>query len=290
MRGVIESSVSTAVTLMLCGGLLGCAPDFPQSEQLDYLAVRSGGELATDLAPMDKRPSERACLLVLLPGIGDHARSFADEGFVAEALRRAPDCDLVLVDARLPHYISDCVPSRVAVDVLAEARRWGYQRVWLVGISLGGYGAVLTAREHPTLVDGVVLIAPMLGMPPGEDDAAREIERAGGLLAWAPHADQNPRHHFTEPRLVWQWLRTSAEGATSPTVLAYGTGDHLASRHELLAAALDSDRVFTAEGRHDWATWRRLWTQVLDARPWQTSVRAAGRGARRGSPRPRRSP
>jgi len=249
--------------------LAGCTAGFPQSGELSYLAPGADDELASTLIPTHRRPSERGCLLVLLPGIGDPARSFADQGFVADARARAPACDLVLVDARLPHYISESVSSRVAVDVLAEAHRWGYRQIWLVGISLGGYGAVLTAREHPELVDGVVLIAPMLGMPPREDDAVREIEEAGGLLAWNPHADENPRHRLAEPRLVWQWLRTSVEGDANPTVLAYGTDDHLASRHRLLADALDGDRVFTTAGRHDWTTWRQLWTQVLDARPWE---------------------
>jgi len=248
---------------------LGCGAGFPQSDELRYLAALDEHRLASSLAPTHRRPSERECLLVLLPGIGDPARSFAERGFVAEARRRAPGCDLVLADARMPHYINSTVSSRLAVDVLAEAHRWGYRKIWLVGISLGGYGAILTAREHPDLVDGVVLIAPMLGMPPNEDEAAEEIEEAGGLLAWTPHAEENPRHHFSEPRLVWQWLRTSADGDAHPTVLAYGTDDHLAARHQLLANALDANRVFTTAGRHDWDTWRELWGQVLDARPWE---------------------
>lgn len=247
---------------------VGCTTGFPQSSELSYFAAAEDDELASTLVPT-RRPSERECLLVLLPGVGDQARSFADRGFVADARRRAPNCDLVLVDARLPHYISQTVSSRLAVDVLAEAHRWGYEKIWLVGISLGGYGAVLTAREHPELVDGVVLIAPMLGMPPREAGAAREIEEAGGLLAWTPHADETPRHDLAEPRLVWQWLRTSVEGDANPTVLAYGTDDHLAPRHRLLADALDADQVFTIDGQHDWPTWRRLWTKVLDARPWE---------------------
>lgn len=247
--------------------LSGCGLRF-SAARIPTLTSQGGSSLAASLSPRAERPSERDCLLVLLPGIGDSAESFQQNEFVSEAHARAPECDLILVDAHLVYYLEGSVETRLAVDVLSDGLRYGYRSVWLVGISLGGYGAVMTARAHPELVDGVVLIAPMLGMPPREDDAAAEIEAAGGLLAWDGEVNSDPRHHFSEPRLVWEWLRDSARGSHAPTVLAYGREDRLAPRHLLLADAISPDRVFSTAGDHDWATWRQLWTKVLDSRPW----------------------
>ena len=50
-------------------------------------------------------------------------------------------------------------------DVLAPARAAGYRQVWLLGVSLGAFGALAHAAEHPDAVDGVqdadtVLVGP----------------------------------------------------------------------------------------------------------------------------------
>ena len=144
------------------------------------------------------------------------------------------------------------------------------------GISLGGYGAILTARAYPDLVDGVVLIAPMLGVPPREDGVAREIIAAGGLHGW-PGLDAlapAPRHHFREPRLVWDWLRDVTLTRPESLVLAFGEEDRYEQRHRLLARAMDPSRVFAAPGEHEWKTWRRLWNDVLSSEPWSTATPA----------------
>ena len=39
-------------------------------------------------------------------------------------------------------------------------------------------------------------------------------------------------------------------------------------------------RVFQREGAHDWETWRGLWRQVLDARPWTATGRPGAQAAR----------
>ena len=46
-------------------------------------------------------------------------------------------------------------------------------------------------------------------------------------------------------------------------VLGYGTRDSLAPANRLLAATLPAERVFTADGGHDWQTWGELWRTIL---------------------------
>jgi len=212
----------------------------------------------------------RDCLMVLLPGIGDRATELERRGL----LEHAPaGCDVTVVDAHFTYYLTQQVTERVAQDVLARARGDGYREIWLVGFSLGGYGAMLVAREHPELVDGVVLLAPLLGVPPRARDAAGEVVAAGGLHRWRGLDEDAPAplHHFREPRIVWDWLRDGTIAPVGPpVVLAYGTDDPRAPHYEVVADALPSTRVFRAEGGHDWATWRALWARVLRDGPWST--------------------
>ncbi|MEM9189236.1 MAG: alpha/beta hydrolase [Myxococcota bacterium] len=241
----------------------------PSGSQLDTIvAGKETGELHTELASVGRRPSERTCALVMLPGVGDRAASFVEHGFIDELQSHASECDAVMVDADITYYLDQSLVQKLTRDVLTEVHRQGYRSVWLVGISLGGYGALLTARSQHDLIDGVVLIAPLLGAP--ADRATNEISAAGGLHAWPglPVDHPEPRHHFRDPRLVWNWLRSATLSESHPVVVAYGTEDSMARHHDVLAAALPEGRVIRRSGSHDWETWRALWSDVLDAPPW----------------------
>ncbi len=193
-------------------------------------------------------------------------------------------CDVALVDAHLTYYSEQNLVERVREDILEVAADRGYGTVWLVGISLGAYGAVLTARAHPDLVDGVVLIAPMLGIPNRTRALLDEIREDGGLRAWArgdedvPHA----RHHFREPRLVWSWLHgvVTREDAAHDLYLAYGDEDRFAWKHEVLAEALPAENVVRVDGRHDWETWSVLWRTLVGQVPWTAPQPVAARATR----------
>ncbi|MFK8004049.1 MAG: alpha/beta hydrolase [Polyangiales bacterium] len=258
---------------LLCSG---CAFFRPTQATIDVDFHASSGDSAELISDLSS-PRSRECLLVLLPGIGDRGESFRSNGFVEDA--RDQGCDFALVDATFEYYLAQEAVPRVATDVLYEARRYGYQKIWLVGISLGGYGAVLTARAHPELVDGVVLIAPMLGLPPRVDTVVDEVIAAGGLHQWDNDTLSNYRHDFQEPRLVWTWLRDHAviPRDERPLVLGFGAADRFAPRHEVLADALPSSSVFRAEGGHDWDTWRRLWQGIIAERPWEPATQTEPR-------------
>lgn len=193
-------------------------------------------------------------LVVVLPGFGDRPRTFEREGLVATLQDASPGTEILVVDAHYGYYARRVLPRRIVQDVLIPAKARG-QRVWLVGVSMGGFGALLTAKKHPDLVDGLVLLSPYLG----HNDVQMEIARAGGLRRWEPPAVGND--HSIE---LWRWLKGYASGASRPPlVVGYATGERLSWGIEQLVPVLDRDLVVRTSGRHEWATWRRLWPDVL---------------------------
>ena len=211
-----------------------------------------------DRAGCSARPE---ALLVFLPGAYSTTDEFVREGFVREVRTRRINADIVMADAHMTYYSRRTVIDRLEADVLAPARAQGYRSIWLVGISLGGFGALIHEDQRPGGVTGIIALAPYLGEPP----IAKEITVAGGLRAWkAPagtlQADQ------TDAQL-WRWLQAHAGKTTPPIYLGYGTEDRFADRHRLLAAALPPQQVYTTPGGHDWPEWRRLWQQMLPVLP-----------------------
>lgn len=202
-------------------------------------------------------------LLVFLPGAYSTIDEFVREGFVQEVRQRRLAADIVMVDAHMAYYNNRTVVDRLDTDVLAPARAAGYRAIWLVGISVGGFGALIHEEQMPGGVTGVVALAPYLG----ERGLTRKIAAAGGLATWQAPAGPLPEDQV-ETR-IWRWLQAQAKLPTEAPALylAYGTEDRFADSHRLLAAALPAQRVFTTPGGHDWAPWWRLWQQVLAVLP-----------------------
>ena len=200
-------------------------------------------------------------LVVFLPGIGDLAEDFERRGFIRDLHHHGVAADAIAVDAHFGYYATRALFERITEDVLAAAHEAGYHDIWLVGVSLGGFGAACYAAHHHARISGLVLMAPYLG----EKSLAREIEEAGGMTGW--NADPAASHDF--PRVLWQWLKQHlAHNESRPSIyLGYGTGDKFAKENSLLAASLPPDRVFAIPGGHDWRTWRKIWRMVLEQRP-----------------------
>lgn len=206
------------------------------------------------------------CLAVLLPGRWDRMDAFRKAGFAESATAAGVDVGLVAVDAHIGYYREETLVPRLRQDVIEPARTRtgprGTGRVWLVGTSLGAVGSLIYWHRHPDEVAGLVLIAPYLGRKGGEDSVLDEIRRAGALRAWSP---AGPVADDDFERRIWLTLRDLlAPGSTTPVFLAYGTGDDLSPGHRLLARELPETRVFTRDGGHDWKTWSRLWSDVLN--------------------------
>lgn len=218
--------------------------------------------LRAEYYPSPHRAGDRD-LLVLLPGIADSPRDFSRRGFVEELHGQALPIDVVSVDTHYGYYARRSVAERLHQDVIAPAREI-YRRLWLGGISLGGFGALYYASRYPTDVSGVIAMAPFLGRQPLLD----EIGRAGGLHAWRTEdLDGDP------VRVLWTWLKRQTQTRLDePSLyLAYGERDTFAAAHRLLAGALPPERIFVEPGGHEWKTWRRLWTRVVRSSVWHFS-------------------
>ena len=198
-------------------------------------------------------------LVVLLPGIGNRAERFAQEGLVADLQQRWPTADVVAVDAHFGYYRQRSIPDRLAQDVFA-ARAGRYRSVWLVGASLGGLGSAIYAMQHAEQIDGVILLAPFLG----NRKILRQVASAGGLASWQPPTQppqDDAERLFSD---IWAWLQPLAADPNRMPRLYLGYGDRDAGvATELLTEALPQDRVVVLPGGHKWRVWRPLLDTIL---------------------------
>jgi len=221
--------------------------------------------------PMPTQLEPSACagpvqtLVVFLPGAGSLPVEFVREGFLREMQERRIAADMLIADAHRGYYNQRSVLERLEADVIAPARSRGYRSIWLVGISLGGLGALLHEENMPGRVQGLVVIAPYLG----EQGFIDGVKDGGGLAAWRAPSGASPEGAF-EARL-WRWLQGYATPATAqarpPLYLGYGTADRFAATNALLGAVLPPGQVFTTAGGHDWNAWRPLWREMLGVIP-----------------------
>lgn len=205
-------------------------------------------------------------LVVFLPGRGGSMDDFSRHGFIGQMRAAGITADAVAVDAHLGYYYRRSILVRLEQDVLKPAREQGYRHIVVVGISLGGLGAVLSTRDLPQYVDAVVLIAPYLGK---RTELFDQIRRAGGPAAWA--AGRPARSGEVDDEL-WTFLGQRA-GALPPTYLCVGTDDYLRAGQSLLSELLPASHVVALPGAHNWKTWQKLWQRacvefpVFGARP-----------------------
>jgi pimeloyl-ACP methyl ester carboxylesterase len=198
-------------------------------------------------------------LLVMLPGAYMSAEDFSRHGFAA-ALDGWP-IDVIAVETGVDRYLDNVIAERLHQEIILPAQARGYRRIWQLGISLGGMGALLHAQAHPGMVEGILLLSPFLGTR----GLIAEIAAAGGLRHW-PGVQQAPTY---EQSLLTALGQYRADDARWPKLLlGYGVQDRFAAAHRLLAELLPEDRVFTAQGGHDWETWTALWHRMLGCAPF----------------------
>jgi pimeloyl-ACP methyl ester carboxylesterase len=198
-------------------------------------------------------------LLVMLPGAHISAADFARHGFLADLHAREGAVDAVAVDLRPDDYLAGDVAEQLRRAVIGPALERGYRRLWLLGISLGGMGALLYARAHPAKVEGLILLAPFLATR----GTIAEVIAAGGLAAWEP----GPLSSTDLERGLLTWLKSRpfTRGAGPRLLLGHGSEDRYADASRLLAEHVPPDRLEIAEGGHDWPTWTTLWRRLLDS-------------------------
>ncbi len=161
---------------------------------------------------------ERA-LLAMLPPAKARAQDLLDNGFAAAVREHDLPVDISAIDALADDYLDADIGARLEAEIFGR----GYARVWLMGISLGGWGCLSVARRRAAGIAGVILLAPFLGS-----------------------RDPAP----LEPGLP-------------PIYLGFGEADRYAEPSRRLAHSLPPERVATLPGGHDWGTWMRLWRALL---------------------------
>jgi len=205
-----------------------------------------------------RAPSEATdrVLLIMLPGVGIEAAEFAEQGMVA-AVQALGAVDVIAVQPELDLYLDADMAAALHQEIVAQGLTAAQKRIWLLGISLGGMGALLYASAYPEHVEGVVLLAPFLGTK----GFVAEVAKSGGLMAWTP---QNSMGTVMEQKVL-SWLQDflARQPARPKLYLGYGAEDRFALGHRLLADCLPAARVITAPGGHDWETWGALWRQAM---------------------------
>jgi pimeloyl-ACP methyl ester carboxylesterase len=199
----------------------------------------------------------------MLPGMGMAASAFAEHGMVAAVHDRGLAVDILAVQPDVVTYLEGDIAAELERDIVAPALARHYTRIWLLGVSLGGMGALLYASAHADKLAGIVLLAPFLGTR----GTVAELAKSGGLDAWSA---ANSGATLLEQRLLL-WLRgfVSRPPPSPVLYLGYGRADRFAPGHRLLAKNLPAQRVVTDEGGHDWACWLALWERLLDGGPCQ---------------------
>jgi len=209
--------------------------------------------------------------IVILPGFGDDPETFRKHGFVAALRAAAPGYDVYGADAHFGYYRKGILVSRLDEDVIEPLKRRGYRELWLAGASMGGHGAVGFAREHPSIIQGLLLFAPYLG----SRSVVEEVEAAGGLCKFdAPRRKPDDAETFARENLLW--LREQACDKREVALwLAVGGQDRLLRANRLVGEALEGDHLMVVSGGHGWEVWTRAVTQL--------AARAVSAGATSGT-------
>jgi pimeloyl-ACP methyl ester carboxylesterase len=201
-------------------------------------------------------------LLIMLPGVGIEAAAFAENGMVAAVHAHGLPVDIAAVHPDLELYLDGDMPAALHRTIVEPALAQGYTRIWLLGISLGGMGALLYASAYTRHVEGLVLLAPFLSTR----GTIAELAKAGGVASWSPA--HSAATESEQCLLVWLQNFLLLRPARPALYLGYGREDRFAPGHRMLAEQLPEDYVITAKGGHDWDTWLALWRLVLDASPF----------------------
>ena len=197
-------------------------------------------------------------LVVLLPTIKGKGLHYEKHGFVEAVRERGFEADLKVLDVNPLLYLQGRIVDVVKTEIVDPAIDSGYKKIILVGISLGGHGALLYVTKASQDIDGVVVIAPFIGGFFIND----VIKSAGGLSRW----EECPPIEWDYACDMWKLLKDYLSVSKNPDkiILGFGLEDGFAESNQLLASQLPARNVFRVSGGHDWATWKTIWSKVLD--------------------------
>jgi esterase/lipase superfamily enzyme len=197
-------------------------------------------------------------LVVLFPTIGGKGSHYETQGFLDEVWQRGFEASLEVLDVKPSLYLGSRIVELVKTEVIEPAKTEGFEDFYLVGISLGGHGALLYATTYPEDVDGIVLLAPFIS----GDTASEAIDEAGGLDTW----EDCPFLAWTHACNLWKSLQVYVSDPRNQrkVVLGFGTEDIFVEQCRILSDELLPEQVFTVPGGHDWVTWKKLFIKAAD--------------------------
>ncbi len=239
--------------------LLGCVPPAPPTT-VPMREVR---------APRAAHEGRERCLVIVLPGLNNAPEHLLELGF-ADAIHDANvAADVTIAEAHFGYYAKHSIVDRVDEDLVLPALESGYSKVWLVGISLGGLGALAYGAAHADRLAGIILVSPYIGRGAVLDD----VRARGGARAWQrAHADElehdheSGRGHFWHAddasfyRAVWSFVAAPrrTDGTEVPLYLGYGRYDFLERDQRVLARSIPERRLLLAYGGHRFEVFRDL--------------------------------
>ncbi len=211
-------------------------------------------------APGDAPVSQRV-LIVFLPGSQDSPEDLLEQGFVARLHQQGILADVVLPDLHVGYYTGGRFDERLRIDVMEPMRAKGYAQTWLAGISIGGFGSMMYARQHPGQVDGIIAIAPFVA----STSVLEEVRAAGGIAKW-----NEPVVEGDWQRDLLRWLKGYADPTQKrpPLYVGYGSEDGFAEFNAAVGAVLPKGHVREAPCGHAWVPWKQLWSEFLTDVPW----------------------
>ena len=220
----------------------------------------AGTPVAATWHRLSEAPPAASTLLVLLPGRRERPGDFERHGFFAD-IRPQDRLDVVTVDLHLGYYQERTLDVRLRQDILEPARQRGYRRIELVGLSLGGLGALIYADRAPGDIDRIVLLSPYTG----GDAIIEEIRAAGGLAQWKP----GPIEKGDRDREIWAGWRTRPPATSDRPVTSLGVGsrDRFREANTFFATTFLKGRLKVVDGGHDWEAWKALFRHFYHLEP-----------------------
>jgi enterochelin esterase family protein len=229
------------------------------------------------------RTGQRLPVLYLLHGVGGHERDWADAGHLDEILDRAiaagevPPMFVVMPDGGNSWYVnnpdpggagamaealSNDLPAFIDSHLPTLACRQGRA---IAGVSMGGYGALLQAMDHPAFFAAAFTLSAALWAPMPEDEAERAKRPTrmfrgafGTPLDWQRFNAQNvfPRldAYARDPNRTPFHLAVGSEDFPNLQAMNHRFVDILAEKGVSVPLKVD-------QGAHEW----KLWSAQLPA-------------------------
>jgi pimeloyl-ACP methyl ester carboxylesterase len=205
------------------------------------------------------------CLVVMMPGAGSNDGDFEKEGFLKVVQDSGLSIDVIAANATLGYYFNNTMVPRLHDDIVVPATTGKqYEKKWIMGMSMGGFGTLFYSLQHPHDFDGMYALAPWLG----SNSLIEEIRNAGGLKKWQAPAPETPTNDNYQ-RQLWRFLQAvSNDPSQGPDVyVGWGDQDSLGPADQLFADALPQDHVGHQPGAHQWPVWNALLAKWLKDGP-----------------------